>query len=587
MTSKSMLRNFSLFSTLKTTALIAAMAALVGGCAMTPSKPAAHHAVLEQEKQDADLPKVELTPDVFYDILLGEFAGQRGDLETAVSALSRAARNTRDPRLAERATHAALYAKDYEAATITARLWVELRPESLKSRQTLATVLLERNEPLEAQAHLEKVLQLASANKDFDRVILRIAGLLSRQSNRPAAFAVMESLALKYPKNPQVFLALAHLGVRAGDLERAQPAIDKALSLKPDWEEAALYKARILIGRNETEAVQQFYEAFLDEHEGASKLRLNYARFLVDHKQWQLAHKQFKHVVRDAPDDAEAIFAVGLLSVQAERYKEAEKYLQMNLKLQPKNDQARLYLGQVAEKRKNFASAAKWYGQVRDAKHYFEAQTRLGVMMARQGHLAEARKHLHEIETENEKQKMQLILAEEQILREAKAYHEALKVLNVAIAALPEHTDLRYARALVAEKLDMIPLSESDLRTILKKDPKNVHALNALGYTLADRTDRLEEAKKLIEKALKQKPDDAFVLDSLGWVHYRMGDYQKAIELLNTALSVRNDAEISAHLGEVLWVIGEYSEARSVWERALSRSPESESLQGVIKRFTE
>ncbi len=567
--------------------MIVAMTALVGGCAMTPSKPAAHHAAQEQEEQDANLPKVELTPDILYDILLGEFAGQRGDLETAVSALSRAARNTRDPRLAERATHAALYAKDYEAATVTARLWVELRPESLKSRQTLATVLLERNEPLEAQVHLEKVLQLASANKDFDRVILRIAGLLSRQSNRPAAFTVMESLALQHPENPQVFLALAHLGVRAGDLERAQPAIDQALSLKPDWEEAALYKARILIGRNETEAVQQFYEAYLDEHAGASKLRLNYARFLVDHKQWQLAHKQFKHVVRDAPDDAEAIFAVGLLSVQAERYKEAEKYLQMNLKLQPENDQARLYLGQVAEKRNNFANAAKWYGQVRDTKHYFEAQTRLGIMIARQGHLDEARKHLHEIDTENEKQKVQLILAEEQILREAKAYHEALKVLNVAINTLPEHTDLRYARALVAEKLDMIPLSESDLRTILKKDPKNVHALNALGYTLADRTDRLEEAKKLIEKALKQKPDDAFVLDSLGWVYYRMGDYQKAVELLNNALSMRNDAEISAHLGEVLWVIGERSEARSVWERALSRSPESESLQGVIKRFTE
>jgi len=205
--------------------------------------------------------------------------------------------------------------------------------------------------------------------------------------------------------------------------------------------------------------------------------------------------------------------------------------------------------------------------------------------MAKQGDIAGARSHLHGITPQNTQQKIQLTLSEEQILRDAKQYKTALEVLNEAIGKIPDDKDLLYARALVAEKLDMIKLAEKDLRAILAKDPKSVHALNALGYTLADRTTRYQEAQELLEQALALKPEDAFILDSMGWLQYRLGNNAEAIRYLKRALAIRSDAEISAHLGEVLWVSGDRIEAESVWGRALRETPDSEALLGVIKKF--
>ncbi|NIO42576.1 MAG: tetratricopeptide repeat protein, partial [Burkholderiales bacterium] len=217
--------------------------------------------------------------------------------------------------------------------------------------------------------------------------------------------------------------------------------------------------------------------------------------------------------------------------------------------------------------------------------HYFEAQTRLGVVIARQGHLEAAREHLHGIETQSDEQRVQLFLAEEQILREAKKYAEALETLNESLEALPRNQDLLYARALIGEKLDLVELAERDLRAILEQDPDNAQALNALGYTLADRTTRYKEALVLIERALALKPDDPFILDSMGWVQYRLGNNTEAIKYLKRALSIRNDAEISAHLGEVLWVTGDRMQARSVWKKALEDTPDNDTLLGIIKKF--
>ena len=531
-----------------------------------------------------NLPDVELTPDVLYDILVGEIAGQQGQLETAVTSLMRAARETRDPRLAARATRAAVYAKDLEAALQASRLWVELSPESIEARELLAKVLLDLGKPVEAELHLGKALAIAKTRNNLGKVFLHTASLMSRQSNRKSAFEVMEALVNRYPDLAQAHLALAHLGVRAGNQDRALIAIEKALDLNPGWQDAALYKARILIGRSPDQA-EAFYRSFLSDFPRAAKVRLNYARFLVDRKQWQLASKQFKRILKTSPNDADAVLAVGLLSLQAERYKDAETYLMRHLKLQPDNDQARLYLGQVAEELKNYTRAEFWYQQITSNKYYFEAQTRLAVVLARMDKLESGRKVLHSLQANTDRERVQLVLVEDQILREARNYVEALKVLNRALKGLPDHTEILYARALVAEKLDDLKLMESDLRQVLEKDPKNVHALNALGYTLADRTDRLEEAEVLVSKALEMRPDDAFILDSMGWVHYRLGNYDEALRFLKRALSISNDAEISAHLGEVLWTIGEHNKARTIWRRAFEKTPNNETLEAVIKKF--
>jgi tetratricopeptide (TPR) repeat protein len=533
---------------------------------------------------DETLPKQPLSAEVLYYLLLGEIAGHRGELDVSVNALTRTAMKTRDPRLAERATLAALYARRSHEAVTSAVLWVELRPNSSEAHEALAAAYMETGGTESALIHFKKVLELAG-DQGMPQAYLRIAATLGRQSNRSGALEVMRALVSLNNDKAIAHYALAHLSVRVSDLDSAIQAIDRALVLNPDWEDAALFKGRVLVSLKDMPRVMRFHEQYLDQHPRANSVRLSYARLLVDQKQWDKARVQFKRVVADSPKDAEATFTVALLALQGNNTDEAEKYLRRTLELQPENDQARLYLGQVAEQRKHYDEAIRWYSEVESPDQAFEAQTRLGVVLSHQGKLDEARQHLHSLNPKAEAQRVQLALAEEQILREAKQYAEAFEVLTRVLGELPDNTDLLYARALVAEKLNRIDVAEADLRRVLKKEPTNSHALNALGYTLADRTTRYAEALKFIEQALAVKPDDPFILDSMGWVQYRLGNYKEAVKYLRSAFEKRADAEIAAHLGEVLWVMGDRAAAETVWKGALKQTPDNEALLGVINKF--
>ena len=530
------------------------------------------------------LPNVPLTGDVLYYLLLGEIAGHRGELDVSVSALSRSAHKTRDPRLAERATLAALYAHRTPDALNNARLWVELRPASSEAREALGAALMETGLPKEAQQQFETLLT-QGGDAGLAQSYLRISATLGRQSNRSESLQVMRALVDLHPDKAVAHYALAHLAVRASDLDTAIQSIDRALALNPGWEDAALFKGRVLVSLKDMSRVLRFHEQYLEQYPRASNVRLSYARQLVELKQWDKAREQFKRVVAAAPKDADSTFTVALLALQGNDADEAEKYLKRTLELQPENDQARLYLGQLAEQRKRYDEAIQWYGAVESAELHFEAQARLGVALANQGNLAQARAHLQALNPRTEAQRVQLALAEEQMLRDARQFDEAFDVLTRVLGEFPDNSDLLYARALVAEKLNRIEVAEQDLRRLLKNEPKNANALNALGYTLADRTNRYAEALGLIEQALALKPDDPFILDSLGWVHYRLGNHAEAVKQLRAAFDKRADAEIAAHLGEVLWVMGDRAAAESVWKGALKLAPDSEALLGVINKF--
>jgi tetratricopeptide (TPR) repeat protein len=561
---------------------IALLAAFFSACQAPTSRPEADSDDVISEKQT--LPSMPLAPDVLYQLLLGEIAGHRGQYDVSVSALSRAAQKTRDPRLAERATLAALHSRLSAEALPNALLWVELKPQSSQAHEALAAALMENGKPAEARQHFEEIIRLGG-DAGLTQSYLRIAATLGRQSNRTDALETMRALTGLHPDKAVAHYALAHLAVRVSDLDTATTAIDRTLAISPGWEDAALFKVRVLVSQKDISGVLKYYESYLESHPRANNMRLGYARHLVDLKQWDKAREQFKRVAADTPGDAEVVFTIALLALQSNELDEAERFMKRAIELQPENDQARLYLGQIAEQRKHFDEAIQWYSSIESAENHFEAQTRLGVTLARQGNLEQARAHLHNLLPKTEAQKVQLALAEEQMLRDAKQYSEAFDVLSRALTEFPDNADLLYARALVAEKLNRIEVTEKDLRRILKKDPKNPNALNALGYTLADRTSRYTEALALVEQALVLKPDDPFILDSLGWVHYRLGNHNEAVRHLRAAFEKRADAEIAAHLGEVLWVTGDRNGAESVWKRALQQTPDNETLLSVISKF--
>lgn len=555
----------------------------LAGCASVAPHPVAE-AIVPVKPVRAALPKVALTPDVLYELLLGEIAGQRGHLNVAVSEYTRAAIETGDPRIAERATLVSLYAHRLHEAEQAGRLWVKLRPDSIEAHEALATVMMDTGRMPEAQAQLQKILQLSSGSQ-LAEAYLRIAVVMDRVPDHVEALHVMQSLARLHPKLPEAQFAVASLAARSGNANVAVQAVDRALQLRPSWEQAAVFKMRILALQKDPQKVLVFSHEFLHSYPHATRFRINFARYLVHLKQWNKALNQFKRVAAENPNDPDAVYAVGLLALQTDNAELARKYLEHELTLQPDNNQARVYLGEIAEQRKQYKEAARWYRQVPAGNSYFEAQMRLGVVMSEEGNPDDALAHLRQLHPESVEQQVQIALIEGQILRHAKRYGQADKVLTAALESQPDNIDLLYARALIEIKLNQLDLHEADLRKILKEDPTNADALNALGYTLADRTNRFQEALALVQKALALRPGDPYIMDSMGWVEYRLGHDAEAVKYLRAALQKRQDPEISAHLGEVLWAMGQTTEAESVWNRALKVAPDNHKLLGVIKKF--
>jgi tetratricopeptide (TPR) repeat protein len=297
------------------------------------------------------------------------------------------------------------------------------------------------------------------------------------------------------------------------------------------------------------------------------------------------ARDQFREADKIGNGDAQAAYAIGLLSLQMEEYQDAQTAFSRALKLRYYEPTSiYLGLGQAAEGLKRYDEAIAWYQKV-DSGDWVRAQLKIATLIARQQSLDAGRKYLQRIEPRSVDDRIQMIQVEAQLLRDAKQWRETYEMLTKAVAQYPDSYELRYDRAMAAERIEKLDVLESDLRQVIKMKPDYAHAYNALGYTLADKTNRLSEAKDLIEKAYKLSPDDPFILDSLGWVYYRMGQSETALKHLHTAYAARPDPEIAAHLGEVLWKIGQHDEATKIWRAALAENPNHETLLAVMQKY--
>jgi tetratricopeptide (TPR) repeat protein len=578
----------------RTAALIACL--VLAACAQPPAKPEAVAPakplpkVVAQAPAEAPpprvappLPQVELTEALLFRITLAEIALQRGQAHVAVPALLDAARETRDPRLARRATEVAWNARFLPAALEAATLWLQLEPDSARARQTVIALLVNQSRLDDALPHLRQ--WLSADPESIGQNFLQLSSLVGGHQDKAAVLRLMRTLAAAHPGVPEASLAVAQAAWNADDVPGALAAARMALQLRPDWELAALFQARAL-QRDSNDKALAFLEGFVNAHPGARDARLNYARLLVTARRYPEARKQFERLVGEAPNNADIALAVAMLSLQARDFVAAEFQLRRALEINPKDpDTIRLQLGQVNEELKRDEQALRWYLSITHGPQFIAAQARYAGLLARQGRLAEARKHLQGIAPGDAQQRLQLTLAEAAVLREAKAYQEAFDFLSAAAAASPDTPDLLYDHAMASEKVDRIDVMETQLRRLIALRPDHAHAYNALGYTLADRNLRLAEARQLIETAHKLAPEDSYILDSLGWVLYRQGENERALGYLRRAHEVRPDAEIAAHLGEVLWVLGRRDEAQKVWAEALRTQAKNEVLERTVQRF--
>jgi tetratricopeptide (TPR) repeat protein len=528
-------------------------------------------------------PKIDLTGDLISRILEAEFAGQRGLVDKSLNSYLELARETRDPKIVERATRIAVFSRDTEVAKEMAGLWVELDPRNPDPHQVLAVMALREGNVESSLEHLESILDYTYG--EVEQKLLVVGNLLGREGNRDVIIEVMNKLIATRQESPEVLFAFSRVATILGEFDLALELIEKTFQLNPDDDSVVLGYVAILNRVDRSEDAVKWLENVLRKRKGNDfNLRLNYARLLSESRDYDESRLQFEKLISQAPNNTDVMFALALLYLQSGQVEEADQYFTRLSERGHRNNEVNYYLGRISEDRDELDKAGIWYQGVQAGPNYFDSQVRLGLILARQGRPEDSRLHFGSIRTQNERESVVLIQAEAGLMVDLGDLDEAMMIYDRALEN-GYNTDLLYSRSMLAEKMDRLDIAEADLRTIIKREPENSQALNALGYTLADRTKRYQEAEELIDKAIEVSPHDHYILDSKGWVLYRMGKLEEAILYLRRALDIIPDSEIAAHLGEVLWVKGDKREAKKIWETALKATPENILLLEVIQRF--
>ena len=562
-------------------ALLLSLIILLSSAGQTVAHPTeAINTTVESKAKDSGL-----TDQLLYQYLISEIAGQRGRSGLALRGMIDLAQRTRDPRLARRAVEIAFQARQTDVALEATTLWLELEPQSLVARQAMTAITSNQGTLETTKLDLARLL---AQPKSTAGVLMQLSVILSRFPDKTVVSGVVRELAGPYLKFPEAHFAIAKSSMIAKDSEAALLAINEAAKLRPGWDQAAILKSQILREKSDDSA-GSFLKQFLVTYPDAVSVRVTYARLLAAQKGYLQAREEFRVAMKSKPEDAEIPYAIGLLSQQIEDYTDADMQFKRVIDLKPGDASPVFFnLGVVSEAKKQPADAIDWYGKIKSGDYFVTAQLKIAGILLRRDGMPAGRKFLQEAQagqTDSPETRTQLILAEAQLMRDAKAFNDAFDALSVAIIKHPDTADLFYDRAMVAEKIEKLDVMESDLRKVIELKPDHAQAYNALGYTFAERNKRLDEAYELVKKAVSLSPDDAFIQDSLGWVLYRTGRLDEALATLRKAYQSRRDPEIAAHLGEVLWVKGEHAEALKLWQAALLDNPENDLLKTVIGKF--
>jgi tetratricopeptide (TPR) repeat protein len=535
----------------------------------------------------------ELSAEVMYRLLVGDIALQRGDPALAARAYYEVAKDVRDPRFARRATEIALAARQRTLALDAATLWAELDPSADRPKQVLAGLKSGGDfRASDLKGELERAL--AEAAKDGSRLgeaFLELNRALGSESDKAATWKLVQSLAQPYPNVPEAQFAIALAAYNAGlaDFESSTAAlqsIDRALALKPGWEQAVLLKVEIL-GKQSMDRAADYLVEVLRTTPDAKPLQSALVQVRIQQKRYGEASMILQKLLEKDPGNHEYEFGIAMLAMQTKDWAKAEKMLdELNRVGYGDDGVVESYLAQVAEETGRYELALERFKAVPDGERGWFARLRAAAMYAKLGRIEEGRRYLAELPAVAREQKIQVLQSTAQLYRDTGSYKVAYEILEKGLVEYPDDPDLLYDVAMVAEKLDRIDIVEARLTRLVELKPSSAHALNALGYTLVDRTPRINEGLALIQRALALAPDDPFILDSVGWAQFRLGKLDEAEKYLRQAMEQRPDPEIAAHLGEVLWAKGERALAQDVWQSQLKNAPDNAVLLETVRRLT-
>ena len=538
------------------------------------------------------LPNVDLSAEILFQVLASEVAAQRGAFGPATSTTLDLAEKTRDPRLARRAVEFALAGGDLVRALDAAQAWAELDPSDVEARQTALSLAAAAGR-VEGMGSALRARIAAAPDKSV--AIVDARRVVARLDDKRKALSILEEALTDVRNLPESHLALSRVAAAAGDKPRALQEARAALDAQPDSEAAAMLALQMGVETEPDQSVARA-RAFIATHAESRNLRVLLARALASLKDYDGARDELQALARANPEDFEVLYMQGVLAYQSQRPSDADGYLKQYLEVHeqrtakgaaplPEADNALFLRVQIAEDQQRYDDAFDLLAKVDDPDAALPARLRQAVLRGKQGRVDDARRILHLIDPRDVREGSQVALTEAQILRNAGDRDEAVKVLEAANQRYPDAPDLMYDLAMLYEQQNRIDDMENRLRRIIAIKPDHAHAYNALGYSLADRNVRLPEAKRLIERAMNLAPDDPFIVDSMGWVHYRMGDNAKALSYLERAYELRPDAEIAVHLGEVLWASGQQARARELWREVQSKDPSNAALRGTLARL--
>lgn len=568
----------------KSLALLTALA-LLGGCQALPSRePDATppSAATDTPPVAAPAPRASFSPDTLYSLLVAEIAGQRDRFDIALDNYVEQARSTDDPAVTERAYRIAEYLGADDAALETAILWANSAEGNLDAQRAAAIQLARAGRHEEAMLYMEQVLQ-AKGDTHFD--FLALTAAQTDPETRAGLLQSFERLLERHPDNAQLLFGRAVLLQQDGRSEEALASLEQhpagSREVAP-----LLMRARLLRSLERGEEALPLLKDGLRLHPDDKRLRLAYARELLQEQRLDEARAQFRELLQRFPEDDDLRLSLALVSLEAKAWDDARRLLRELIERDAHVDTAHFNLGRLAEQDGDSAAALREYALVGPGNDFLPAQVRRTELLVKAGRSAEASRLLASERDSQPDYALQLYLIEIESLTNQERLGDAWQLITQALEQYPEDLNLLYTRAMLAEKRGDLSGLERDLRTIIEREPDNAMALNALGYTLADRTTRYAEAHALIEKAYALNPTDPAILDSLGWVNYRLGNLAEAEKLLRQALARMPDHEVAAHLGEVLWAAGKQDEARQVWRQALAETPDSAVLRDTLKRLT-
>lgn len=560
---------------------------LLSGCQSltgdTSQDTAAPPVALATSSNAAPLSPAEFTEDSLVSLLTAEIAGQRDRFDIALDNYSLQAQATGDPGIAERAFRIAEYLGDEQNALNNALIWANAAPENLEAQRAAAIQLAQAKRHDEAMLRMEKVLR-ANADTQFD--FLALSAAQSDRKTRQALLQSFDRLIAKYPSNQQLIFSKAIL---LNQDQRSKEAL-QLLENQPEKHAVTaiiLLRARLLNQLNRGEEALPLLSNALKKQPNDTRLRMTYARQLIELNQLEEARAEFIELLQQSPEDDDLRFSLALINMDLEAWQEAQVYFDELLERSGHNDAVYYNLGRVLEELKEPEQALSSYAEVQAGNNYLAAQQRVANLLLNEQRINETATHFELERATHAEAIIQLYLIEAEALANHQHVDSAWLRINQALKQMPEDSSLLYTRAMIADKRNDLAQLETDLRLIIERNPNNAMALNALGYTLADRTDRLDEARQLIEKAHQIEPNDAAITDSLGWVYYRLGDLATAERLLREAYNAFPDAEVAAHLGEVLWQLGKHKQAQHVWNTALKSQPNNPILLETIQRLTQ